>query len=402
MVEQAKPPLGITILGLLHAVAGTLAGLALGAKLVRGVAGGIPLFLLVWIALAALLGPGLGTALRKGRPWSWYLASFGYVAVAIAGAVGVPALLDVLDAVPLTSQLTRAITIGVIALSALVAVYLFTGSVADHFGVSRRTRWAPLVLEVLVGAGLVFGIPYMLGLEMGGGEDQSQSLQAMGDRRANAPEEIELMLDRLDNGSMDERVSAAWALGRSGRGDVIPQLLEASRDDRDVNVRINAIDAAATLGGGEILDDLVGFLSDGEPEIQLAVLRGLADPKFVGAVGAVGRVLVENEDLRSAAVDVLGNLGSPDAVPFLVQAAGDPEEDVRSRVAHALGKLGDSSALPTLVEMLQDQRWPVRANAAQSLGSIGEPSARPALEAMHADPNEHARNAAEAALQKLP
>ena len=402
MADQAKPPTGITILGMLHVITGSLAGLALLVKLVRGVAGGIPLFLLVWIALATFLGPGLGLALRRGRSWSWHLASFGYVCVAIAGAVAVPALLDTVDRVQLTSQLTRTVTIGVIALSALAAVYLFTGSVADHFGVSRRTRWAPLALEVLLAAGLVFGIPYLLGLEMGDGEDQSVLLQTMGDRRANAPEDIELMLDRLDNGSMDERVSAAWALGRSGRGDVIPQLLEASRDDRDLNVRINAIDAAATLGGGEILDDLIGFLSDGKPEIQLATLRGLADPKFVGAVEAVGHLLVENEDLRSAAVDVLGNLGSPDAVPFLVQAAGDPEEDVRSRVAHALGKLGDASAVPALIEMLQDQRWPVRANAAQSLGNLGESSARPALEQMRADPNEHARNAADAALQKLP
>ena len=50
MAEQARPPVGIMILAVLHVIAGSFAGLAVLAKLVRGVADGIPLMLLVWIS----------------------------------------------------------------------------------------------------------------------------------------------------------------------------------------------------------------------------------------------------------------------------------------------------------------------------------------------------------------
>jgi HEAT repeat protein len=228
------------------------------------------------------------------------------------------------------------------------------------------------------------------------------NLQLLGEQRASNEQDIRFMLDHLENGTMEARASAAWALGRSGRGDVLPQLLEVARDDSDVSVRINAIVAVAELGGKEIQADLVGFLEDRDLEIQRAALRGLADKRFAGAAETIGQFMLDNEPLRGMAADVLGNMGNVAALPVLRQTASDPQEDVRSRVAHALGKLGDRRAVPTLIEMLDDQRWAVRANAAQSLGMIGDPVARPSLEEARNDPNTQVRAAAEAALQKLP
>ena len=162
------------------------------------------------------------------------------------------------------------------------------------------------------------------------------------------------MLRRMDKGSVEERVTAAWALGRSGRGDMIEALLETSREDSNVNVKINAIGSVAELGGGEIQADLIGFLEDDEPEVQAAALRGLANKRFSSAVEVVGRFLVENESLRGTAVDALGNMENVAAVPFLQQVIHDPDEDVRTRAAFAMGKLGDPSAVPALIEMIED------------------------------------------------
>jgi len=182
----------------------------------------------------------------------------------------------------------------------------------------------------------------------------------------------------------------------------MPQLLASAREDSDTNVRINAIGAVAELGGKEIEADLVGFLSDDEVEVRTVALRGLANERFAGALDEVGRVLVEDEGLRGAAIDVLGNLGSTDAVPYLIQVTGDPDEDVRTRTAFALGKLRDARGVPSLIEMLGDESWTVRANAAQALGMIGEPSARDALRKLLQDSNEQVRAVAESALGKLP
>jgi hypothetical protein len=409
MAESTQRPVGVTILGMLHIVGGSLAILGVLAGFVIGlvqktVRPGIPLELLFAIGVLAFLGPGVGNAMLKGRSWSWYLTTFGYVCAAVVGGPGLPPLLRSVEAAAGLTDFITTITIAQVAVAALAALYLFTASAADFFTVNRRKRWLPLVAELAISAGLFFGVQALIAQWTAEPADASiQQLQAMGDRRANSEEDIQFMLDRLAEGVMEERVSAAWALGRSGRGDVIPPVLEAARDDRDVNVRINAVGAVAELGGKENLADLLAFLEDSESEVQAAALRGLADKRFSdsNAVEEIGRFMLENESLRGSAVDVLGNLENVAAVPFLQQVAKDSQEDVRTRVAFALGKLGDPAAVAILIDMLQDQRWTVRANAAQSLGMIGDPSARSALEAMRNDPNDQAKAAAESALSRL-
>jgi HEAT repeat protein len=338
-----------------------------------------------------------------GRPWSWYLATLGQVCVVLVGWTALPARFEAVDALGFVGESMRLVSVLQVAAGTLVVLYLFSGAVVDFFGVNRRTRWLPLVLEVAIAVGLLFGVLALI--ERRGAEPSAEivlRLQTLGERRSSGEEETRFMLERLTDGAMEERVSAAWALGRSGRGDVIPQLLETSREDSNVNVRINAIGAVAELGGGEILADLVGFLGDRDPEIQSAALRGLAKPRFSDAIEEIGRFMLDNEALRGLSVDTLGNMDNAEAVPFLQQAATDSRDDVRTRVAYALGKLGDRGAVRTLIDMLQDQSWSVRANAAQALGMIGDPAARPALEALRDDPNEQVKGAAASALTRLP
>lgn len=406
MSDSKQRPAGVTALGLLHIVCGSAGILAVIAEFLMRPAqderSGVPLELLLGIAVFAFLGFGVGGALLKGRPWAWYLASFAYVLAAITSAHAVPALIERLMILEPLADFIRAITVAKVAIAALLAVYMFTGGVGDFFGVRRRSRWVLLLVEVVVSVGLLFGVHVFLDRwSIEPAHEDILRLQNLGERRANAEDEIQFMLDRLENGVMEERASAAWALGRSGRGDVLPRLLDVSRNDSDVSVRINAIVAVAELGGKEIQADLLGFLADRDLEIQRAALRGLADKRFAEAAEEIGRFMLENEPLRGMAADVLGNMANVAALPVLQQTATDPQEDVRSRVAYALGKLGDRRAVPTLIEMLDDQRWTVRANAAQSLGMIGDAAARPALEKARNDPNTQVRAAAEAALQKL-
>jgi hypothetical protein len=408
MSESKQRPVGVTALGILHIVCGSAGIVAVIAGFLMRPAqeeerSGIPLELLLGITLFAFLGFGVGSALLKGRPWAWYVASFAYVLAAVTSAFAVPALIEWVQILEPLSDFIPAITVAKVAVAALLAVYMFMGGAGDFFGVGRRTRWVLLLLEVGVSVGLFFGVrAFVNQWSIEPKHEDILLLQNLGERRASAEDDIRFMLDRLENGVMEERASAAWALGQSGRGDVLPQLLEASRDDSDVSVRINAIVAVAELGGKEIQADLVGFLADRDFEIQRAALRGLADKRFAGAAETIGQFMLDNEPLRGIAADVLGNMGNVAALPVLQQTATDPQEDVRSRVAHALGKLGDRRAVPTLIEMLDDQRWPVRANAAQSLGMIGDPGARPSLEKARNDPNTQVRAEVEAALQRLP
>jgi len=408
MPESSPRPAGVTVLGILHILLGSIGMVAVIADfalpIFRGSpASGIPAELLGAISCFAFIGPIVGWALLKGRAWAWYVATCAYVLAAVAGALFVPVMIEGFAIfAPLVEHL-RVLTVAKIAVSALVALYLYAGGVTDWFGVQRRKRWVVLVAEIAVGGVVLFGL-YAVPNEREAEpvDDASRVIQGLGDRRANADEDIEFLLRRLEAGGMEERAAAAWALGRSGRGEVIPRLLEVSRGGEDFNVRINAIGGVAELGGKEVQADLVRLLDDRDAEVRAAALRGLAHQKFAGAVEEVGQLMLEDETKRGVAADVLGNMGHADALPFLRQVAEDPDEDVRSRVAFALGKIGDPAALPILTSMLGDQRWTVRANAVQSLGKIGDEGARSAVEAMGDDPNSQVRAAAEAALARLP
>ena len=124
-------------------------------------------------------------------------------------------------------------------------------------------------------------------------------------------------------------------------------------------------------------------------------LDGLTDPE---------------DEVRSAAIGVLGSLGGPEVVPRLRERTADPEAGVRAAAARALGLLraGDAApdflrllrdprpeareagahaaaggrvagAIPGLIELLGDDDSAVRQAAVQGLGRLSDPAAVPAL-----------------------
>jgi len=263
-----------------------------------------------------------------------------------------------------------------------------------------RPAWCPLV-GVLVLSGVIVGTPVLL-TSCNGADSNVVLIQKIGEGRVADEEQVRFLLERLEEGNVEERVSAAWALGQTGRTDALPELTRAATDGSNSDVRINAIASIDLLGGETAAPALLGFLEDEDEQVRAAALRGLADSPNPEVVSRVGPLLVDGGDAtRSLAVDVLGSCGSPEAIPFLAQAADDADFDVRTRVAFAMGKLRDPTALPTLVAMLDDERWEVRANAVQALGMIGDRSARSAVEPLTDDPNSMVRQTADAALEKL-
>ncbi len=393
MAEPNSRPVGVTLVAWLFVVVGVASALAVVVWFARSgrITEGLPLEVIGGVAVAVFLGVLAGAKLLQGRSWAWYEATslcvltLGLGGFSVALKWGHPALGP-----------------GLAALGLVLLIYLQSRSVIDFFGIKRRASWILLVTELTVCAVILLGLYFATRGPDPVTADSSLLLQALGEHAADSDNDLQFMLERLENGNGPERVSAAWALGQSGRADAVPQLLRAAREESDTDVRINVIASLAALGGPEIERDLVGFLDDADAEIQAAGLRGLAHEKFAGAASRVGQLLLENVELRSTAADVLGTLGNPEAVPFLLQAADDAEEDVRTRIAFALGKLGDAQAVPTLIDLLHDQQWSVRANAAQALGMIGDSSAREALEGTRNDPNSSVRAASDAALEKLP
>ena len=87
-------------------------------------------------------------------------------------------------------------------------------------------------------------------------------------------------------------------------------------------------------------------------------------------------------------VVAMGEAGSPDALPALIEALRHENGNVRRLAASALGKIGDPRAVPPLLGCLDDEKPQVRQYAITALGRIGDVAAIPVLRRVLADPDE--------------
>lgn len=111
--------------------------------------------------------------------------------------------------------------------------------------------------------------------------------------------------------------------------------------------------------------------------------------------------------LREAVVRALGKIGSPDAVPALIEVLQDPDENapVQNAIAEVLGNIGDPLAVEALCEAVRkthilynDTEHLVDVSAAEALGKIGDSRGLDALEDVVNEPelywlHQKARNA---------
>jgi HEAT repeat protein len=102
----------------------------------------------------------------------------------------------------------------------------------------------------------------------------------------------------------------------------------------------------------------------------LAALRGLADAESAVHVGRAADRM--DEAGRLLAVAVLGEIGGPTAVTWLVRRAQDPRSAVRAAAADALGGADDDRAAATLARLADDPDAAVRLAARRNLGRRGE------------------------------
>jgi hypothetical protein len=88
------------------------------------------------------------------------------------------------------------------------------------------------------------------------------------------------------------------------------------------------------------------------------------------------------------AVVAMGEAGSSDALPALIEALCHENGNVRRLAASALGKIGDPQAVQPLLGCLDDEKPQVRQYVITALGKIGDAAAIPALQRVLADPDE--------------
>jgi HEAT repeat protein len=188
-----------------------------------------------------------------------------------------------------------------------------------------------------------------------------------------APRAVRQSVSALDSHNADERRSALRSLAQMNHPTAYSALVEAVQHPlRDVR-----IDAA----------------------FMLAKQSNYTD--FAAVPGLIEALQAEDARVRSAAVKTLGEIGSPDGVPALLQVINnEPDGNIRWLATGALSRMGDV-ALPGLMEALRDDDWKVRRSACDALWGMSQPAAVPGLVQALCDRNDVVRQAASSALEGM-
>lgn len=146
------------------------------------------------------------------------------------------------------------------------------------------------------------------------------------------------LVEFLKGDDADLRIQAALALGEQRDVRAAPALLGAL-EDADQNVRYHAIEALGKLRAAEAADALAGVAETRDFFLAFPALDALAR---IGDARIAPRVapLLEDEMLREAAADVLGQLGDEETVAPLAALLNAPEASAPV-VARALAALHD-------------------------------------------------------------
>jgi hypothetical protein len=148
------------------------------------------------------------------------------------------------------------------------------------------------------------------------------------------PRPVPLLIDLLKDENSEVRWGAAIALGEIGDIRAIEPLVACLRD-YDKYVRYGSALSLEMLGWKPPNDEEKAFLLVGKQDWETVVLLGNS------AVPALSTILHDRHNtVRIKAVEILGELKSPDAVPVLMQSLADEDSEVRWKTVLASEKSG--------------------------------------------------------------
>jgi len=187
---------------------------------------------------------------------------------------------------------------------------------------------------------------------------------------------VEVLLARVDDAVPEVRREAVIALGHlRGGGPPVSRLIDVLEDRHDESLAILAARALGEIDDKQAVAPLAKVVADPtrSRELREEAAVALGRLKDKAAFAALVTALEDPADrLRWAAVDSLGRLEIPEAVPFLARVVvEDTNAQVREAAVVGLGRVGSDGAVKALLKALRDLEGRVAEQAQVALLHLG-------------------------------
>jgi HEAT repeat protein/predicted Zn-dependent protease len=229
------------------------------------------------------------------------------------------------------------------------------------------------------------------------GEDARAALRRWGARA------IKPLLEALADRDASQRRIALAILGPLGNPSAAAPLLAVAESSEPLDVRLQAMQAVATIATPELVPRLAALATVEPPALRAAVTLALARAGGRAAIEALrARVTDGDAAVRGWAALGLGLARDASSAPALRRMLDDPRDHARACAALALGWIGDRTALPVLVALAREGVPGASPAALAALAALGVAEAREALVVALFAPDASMRSAAASALRLGP
>lgn len=176
-----------------------------------------------------------------------------------------------------------------------------------------------------------------------------------------------------------------------------------------IRIRLDTVTALGLTGNPLGTDELIGALTDSNPEVRKAAeasLRKLGTDKALNALKDAPFMLMVkamNEGVAKRQ-DTVINIGKQKrylGLPLLHKACHDDYKNIRMEAIRSIGLLHDPSSLNVLIEMLNDKYFDIRIEAIKNIMKFRSPVALNALKMAMDDPNTNVKIEAKRGFAKL-
>ena len=211
-------------------------------------------------------------------------------------------------------------------------------------------------------------------------------------------QEIAALMAELDTPSFSARRSAVRRLAEQGVA-ALPALVAALKDRRD-ETRLAAVVEALVGSIGDVEQALATLGPETDPPVLADVAQILGRRRRRESADALVQLMRHEHDVVAVtAIEALGLIGGPRAVPPLLEVLTKEQFFRVFPAIDVLGRTGDPRAVPALTPLLVDPLYALE--SARALGRTGQPTAIQPLAGMLLHDNLlHVRVAA-AALEDL-